>query len=113
MEILKKLFDWLRNVTPARHFFIFTTFAITLLLLYIHTIIFGTEKFQSIWFIYNTIMCLFVVHLCWIITSTIIHFIKKEKRPAIIKCILCIAYIVAIYYIYVFSVLMFYLTETK
>jgi hypothetical protein len=109
MEILKRFLVWLRNVTSARHFFIFTTFTIALLLLYIYTFIFGTEKFQRIEIIYDIIMCLFVVHLFWILVSVIFHFIQKEWRPAIVKSILCIVYAITIYYIYGFSTIVFYI----
>lgn len=103
-----KLLSWLRQVTSARHFFIFVTFAIALLCLYIYTFIFGSEALNLSSLQFYLIIAVFLIHLLWIFTSTIIHFIKKEWKPAIIKGILCVLYIMLIYFIYNFSTSIFY-----
>ena len=103
-----KFLVWLRNVTTARHFFILVTFAIGLLCLYIYTFIFGTKTLNLSQTGFFAIIFVFLIHLIWILISAILHFIKKEWKPAVAKSIFSIAYAFLIYYIYVFSKIVFY-----
>lgn len=103
-----KFLNWLRQVTSARHFFIFVIFAIALMCLYIYTFIFGSEALNLSNFQFYLIIGVFLLHLIWIFTSTIFHVIKKEWNPAIIKGVLCVLYVMLIYFIYNFSTSIFY-----
>lgn len=103
-----KFLVWLRNVTTARHFFIFVTLAIGLLCLYIYAFIFGAEKLNLSLASFYSIIAIFFVHLIWIFMSAIVHAVKEEWKPAISKGILCVLYLVAIYCIYGFSTIVFY-----
>lgn len=82
--------------------------AIILLCLYIYVIIFGTQSLNLSSTGFYGIIAVFVGHFIWIATSAVIHFIQKEKKPAIIKSILCAAYAFMIYFIYQFSIIMFF-----
>ena len=95
-----KFLIWLRNVTWARHFFIFVTMAIVLLCLYIYVIIFGAEALNLSLAGFYGIIAVFVLHFIWITTSAVIHFIQKEWKPAIMKSILGVAYIFFIFFIF-------------
>lgn len=103
-----KFLIWLRNVTTARHFFILVTFAIGLLCLYIYTFVFGPKKLDLSQIGFFSIVIVFVVHLIWMLISAILHFLKKEWKPAVAKSIFIIAYCFLIYFIYVFSNIVFY-----
>jgi hypothetical protein len=103
-----KFLIWMRNVTVARHFFIFVTFAISLMGLYIYTFLFGAEKLNLSVAVFFGIISVFFMHLVWILVSAIIHFMNEEKKPAIAKSILCVIYAIIIYFIYEFSSVVFY-----
>ncbi len=103
-----RFLNWLRNVTVARHIFIFITFAIFLMCLYVYTFVYGNEKNRLNSIIFFAIIAVFIVHLCWILIATLFHFIKKEWKAGIYKIILSVLYAILIYFIYGFSINVFY-----
>lgn len=98
----------LRKTSTTRHFFIFVSLLIVLLCLYIYTFIFGTQRLNLGIGSFFGIIAVFFSHLIWILVSSIIHFVKEEKKPAIYKTIFCIIYSIIIYFIYIFSNIVFY-----
>jgi len=108
MQYLVKILVWLRNTTTARHFFIFVILVIALLCLYNYTFIFGIQKLNLSITSFFSIVAVFFSHLIWILVSAIIHFAKEEWKPAITKSIFFVIYGVAIYFIYIFSTIVFY-----
>lgn len=92
-----KFLVWLRNVTVARHLFIFIALTILILSVFTYVIFFGEKNYTFTSAIFNSIIVLYVVHIIWILYSAIYHILTNEPKLGIKKIILAILFVFALF----------------